>query len=176
MTIISIILIAVLIAVDQITKLLVINKIEIGKIISVVKFGDKEIFSFTHVRNSGAAWSSFSDKTTIVTIVTIIIIILFLALMFVKPVQKKMLGRSINLFETICFSLIISGGFGNIIDRVRLKEVVDFIKIDLFKFPIFNFADICVVIGCIMFFVDVCIMDVIDAKKKKLKAAENTDE
>ena len=85
--------------------------------------------------------------------------------MFVKPVQKKLLGKYIGIFETISFSLIISGGIGNLIDRFRLKEVVDFIKADFIDFPIFNFADICVVIGCILFVADILISDIKLSKK-----------
>lgn len=165
MYLLAAILIVTLTIVDQLTKFLVVKNIHLGEVINVIKFGDNPVFSLTHVRNKGAAWSSFSDKTSLLTIFTFIIIVFFLVVMFVKPVQKKLLGKYIGIFETISFSLIISGGIGNLIDRFRLKEVVDFIKADFIDFPIFNFADICVVIGCILFVADILISDINLSKK-----------
>lgn len=167
MFIISLILICSLIAVDQITKLLVVKHIDLGEVINIIKIGQTKIFSLTHVRNKGAAWSSFSTKTTVLTIVTFLLIIGLLLLLYVKPVQKKIIGRHINAFETVSFSLIVAGGIGNIIDRIRLKEVVDFICADFIDFPIFNFADICVVVGCIIFVIDIIFADIKENKQKK---------
>ena len=47
-------------------------------------------------------------------------------------------------------ALVIAGGVGNLIDRIRFKEVVDFIKWEVFEFPVFNIADICIVVGAFM--------------------------
>lgn len=175
MIIFSVILIAAMIAVDQITKVLVIKFIDIGEIINVISFGSNDIFSLTHVRNKGAAWSSFSSKTNMLTVITFLLILGLLVLLYVKPVQKKLFSRPLNVIETVSFCLIISGGIGNIIDRIRLKEVVDFIKTDFIDFPIFNFADICVVAGCFMFIIDIVIADANEARKK-LKKSENSNE
>lgn len=174
MLILSVILIIAMIAIDQITKVLVVKYIDLGEVIKVISFGKMDIFSLTHVRNKGAAWSSFSSKTTMLTIVTFILIVGLTLMLYVKPVQNKVLGRKINSFETVSFSLIISGGIGNIIDRIRLKEVVDFICADFIDFPIFNFADICVVIGCLIFIVDIVVVDVLESKNKgKIKSDAN---
>lgn len=167
MIIFSVILIISMIIIDQLTKFLVVKHISLGEIINVISIGKVDIFSLTHVRNKGAAWSSFSSKTTILTIVTLVLIIGLLLLLYVKPIQNKVLGRKINTLEAVSFSLIISGGIGNIIDRIRLKEVVDFISADFIDFPIFNFADICVVIGCFIFIADIIIMDVKETKNKR---------
>lgn len=174
MILLSVILIIATLVIDQITKLLVIKHIDLYEVINVIKIGSQEIFSLTHVRNKGAAWSSFSSKTTMLTAVTFVLVIGLLVLLYVKPVQKKLLGRDINVIETVSFSLIISGGIGNIIDRIRLKEVVDFIKTDFIDFPIFNFADICVVIGCFMFIIDIIVSDAVEARNKRLDT-ENSD-
>lgn len=174
MLILSVILIIAMIAIDQITKVLVVKYIDLGEVIKVISFGKMDIFSLTHVRNKGAAWSSFSSKTTLLTIVTFLLIVGLMLMLYVKPIQNKVLGRKINSFEMVSFSLIISGGIGNIIDRIRLKEVVDFICADFIDFPIFNFADICVVIGCLIFIVDIVLMDVLESKNKgKTKSDAN---
>ncbi|MBQ8884705.1 MAG: signal peptidase II [Oscillospiraceae bacterium] len=175
MIILSVILIIAMIGIDQITKLLVIKFIELDEIINVIKFGSHEIFSLTHVRNKGAAWSSFSSKTTMLTIITLILIVGLSLLLFVKPLQKKLFNREVNIAEVVSFSLIISGGIGNLIDRIRLKEVVDFIKADFINFPIFNFADICVVIGCFLFIIDILVSDAKENRKKRANS-EKTDE
>ncbi|MBE6837641.1 MAG: signal peptidase II [Ruminococcus sp.] len=169
----SVILIIATLAIDQITKLLVIKYIDLYEVINVIRFGSHKIFSLTHVRNKGAAWSAFSSKTTILTIVTFILVIGLLVLLYVKPIQKKLLGRRINVMETVSFSLIISGGVGNIIDRIRLKEVVDFIQTDFIDFPIYNFADICVVIGCFLFIIDIVVSDAVEARNKRLDTENN---
>ncbi len=63
--------------------------------------------------------------------------------------------------------MIISGGIGNLIDRIRLGEVIDFIKTDFISFPVFNFADICVVVGAIIFCLWVIISDIKERRKKE---------
>ena len=46
--------------------------------------------------------------------------------------------------------MIMSGGVGNLIDRIRLGYVIDYLDVKLFNFAVFNFADICVVVGAIL--------------------------
>ncbi len=166
MFVISLIIIAAAVAADQITKYLICAKIALGEEISIIRLGSHKIFSFTNLRNTGAAWSSFSDKTSLLTAVTVLIIAALCLILYVSPVQKKIFGRKLNKLEYTCFSLVVAGGLGNIIDRVRLKYVVDFIKPDFIDFPVFNFADMCVVIGCIIFIIDVVISDAEEHKKK----------
>ena len=65
-----------------------------------------------------------------------------------------MIKHKSNRFVVISLSLIVSGGLGNIIDRIfRNGLVVDSLDVKLFKFAIFNFADCCVVIGVILLLV-----------------------
>ena len=68
--------------------------------------------------------------------------------------------------------MILAGGIGNLIDRIRLKEVVDYIKFEPIDFPVFNFADICIVIGGILFVICFCFLE----GKKDRKAEMNKDE
>ena len=62
-------------------------------------------------------------------------------------------------------ALVISGGIGNLIDRLVLGYVIDYIKFEPINFPVFNFADICIVIGGILFCIYFIIID--EIKKKK---------
>ena len=71
-----------------------------------------------------------------------------------------MIKHKSNRFVVISLSLIVSGGLGNIIDRIfRNGLVVDYLDVKLFKFAIFNFADCCVVIGVILLLVYMLFFD-----------------
>ena len=150
-----------LIAIDQVIKYLVITNMELGQTISVIHFGDTEIFNLTFVYNEGAAWSIFSGKTSFLLIFTGIFmagIIFYL----IKYASKKP-------FLAISLSLVISGGIGNMIDRIfRDGKVIDYIEARFIDFPIFNFADICVVFGVIFFVLYTLIFDKDEMKQKEV--------
>ena len=94
------------------------------------------------VHNYGAAWSSFSGMRWLLVAVTSLIV---LAVLFVlaRRIVRHPLG-------VLAGSLIISGGLGNIIDRVRLGYVVDMFNLLFIEYPVFNVADICVVSGAVL--------------------------
>jgi len=95
------------------------------------------------VHNYGAAWSSFSGQRWLLVAVTGCIVLAILALL-VRRVIRHPLG-------VLAACLIVSGGLGNILDRVRLGYVVDMFHFQFFpSYPVFNVADICVVCGCIL--------------------------
>ena len=73
------------------------------------------------------------------------IVIIAVGLVYLFRIRRK------SKLEIISLAVLIAGGIGNLIDRIRFKEVVDFIKFEPINFPIFNFADICVVVGGIIF-------------------------
>ena len=165
MFIISLVVIAVLTAIDQLIKFAVVKNIEIGEIIKVIKFGSHDIFSLTHITNDGAAWSMMSGKTWFLIGLPVAVIIAALVYMYRK--------RSGSKLQLVSLSLIIAGGIGNLIDRIRIKEVVDYILFEPVDFPIFNFADICVVIGAALF----CIYIIfIEGKGQKNKYSESETE
>ena len=95
------------------------------------------------VHNYGAAWSSFSGMRWLLVIVTGCIVLAVLALL-VRRMVRHPLGVC-----TCC--LIVSGGLGNILDRVRLGYVVDMLHLEFWpSYPVFNVADICVVCGAVL--------------------------
>lgn len=97
----------------------------------------------TNGGNTGAAFGIFSKSTTflIVSSILIVVVIIFVDIMM------KAKGKT----YTIGLALIIAGAVGNLIDRIALGYVRDFIMFDFWKtFPIFNFADCCVVIGAVL--------------------------
>lgn len=142
----------VLIVIDQVLKYLVMHFMELHQTVSVIKFGSKEIFNLTYVHNEGAAWSVLSGKTYFLVILTAILMIALIIYLVRSAYKKKLLAVSLTL--------IISGGIGNLIDRVfRGGKVIDYIEAKFINFPIFNFADICVVVGAIMLLIFILFLD-----------------
>ncbi len=135
---ISLAVIAFLIAVDRLTKYIAVSTVKIDGP-SEFLFG---LFQFRYVENTGAAFSSFSDKTEILTVATVIILIFCLALLFSRRLKP--------LFVNICLLLVIAGGTGNVIDRIAYGFVVDFIEPLFIDFAVFNFADCCITVGAFM--------------------------
>lgn len=172
MFIISIALIIVLTAIDQLLKFLVVKNIDFGEIIKVIKFGSHDIFSLTHITNEGAAWSLMAGKTWFLIGLPLIVIAGALFYMFRKQKESKL--------QLVSLSMIIAGGLGNLIDRIRIKKVVDYILFEPVDFPVFNFADICVVVGAVLFCIYIIVIEEMQKKKKKsaekAPVEENSDE
>ena len=123
---------AILIVIDQISKLLIINNIPQTGDISVI---DK-VLKIVYVKNTGAAWGLFKNGTVILSIfsaiVLCVIIFLFFRLDWSIKKQRPLM---------ILFVFIAAGAVGNLIDRIFRKFVVDFIYFELIDFPVFNIAD-----------------------------------
>ena len=99
------------------------------------------IFSITQIENTGIAFG-LNEGNLKNIIITSFIIFFMIRYLFT---QKKF----INKITLTTVDFIIAGGISNILDRIFRGGVIDFIKIA--SFPIFNLADICIVIGCILF-------------------------
>ena len=136
--IISVILMAVIVVLDQVTKYAVVANILYGQSVEVIP----GVLNFTYVRNKGAAFGSFDDVRWVFMTLSTIAIVAILVYMFWKKPQSKMLLASLIM--------ITGGGIGNMIDRVWLGYVIDFI--DFCAFPnlwvwVFNVADSFVCVG-----------------------------
>lgn len=174
MLIISLVVALVLVGADQLIKYLIVQNYEVctGYIKSYYTFsiGDFDVFSLTHIRNSGAGWSILEGKTVFLIAFTSLIM---LVILFYMIIQRK----TMNKFEMLSLALILAGGVGNLIDRARMiidpefTGVIDYIKLDFINFPIFNFADICVVVGGISLIVVFAVLEAKAAKKNKLEKA-----
>lgn len=159
MIVLSAIVLVLLVAIDQVTKALVASYLSVGDIGFSFSIGSFDVFSITHVRNRGAAWSILEGKTYLLVAIAVIAIVIAFYFIFK--------GRIKSPVGIISLIMIISGGIGNLIDRVRIKEVIDFIKLDFISFPIFNFADICVVIGALVFCLWIILSDIKTKREKK---------
>lgn len=158
--VITVISIAVLIALDQIIKLLVIRYLEpIGSLSLIDGF-----IQLNYAENTGAAFGSFSGYTTLLSIFTVIVVIGALYLL---------LSEKINFgVEYICVTLIIAGGIGNLIDRVLRGYVVDYIEPLFIKFAIFNFADILVTCSAVVLVIWT-LYDIYKESKEKRNVQKN---
>lgn len=121
---------------DQITKILIGIFFTLDERVVVVK----NFFSFYFIENYGAAWSILNNKVDFLIIISLIAIFILYRFMY----NFKQNGRN-----NIAFGLILGGIVGNLIDRVFLGYVRDFLSFKLFSYnyPIFNLADTFIVIG-----------------------------
>ena len=171
--IISLIVVAILVVIDQISKFWIVK--------NMVPYKDEKkvidgVFSLRYIKNSGAAWGSFSGKTILLLVISIILII---ALLYV---YKNIIFEKKYIELKICILFILGGAIGNMIDRIRLGFVIDFIEAKFINFPIFNFADICVtvcmfvVLALFLFKYKDEDMDIMFARNSKNTIAENSEE
>jgi signal peptidase II len=104
----------------------------------------KNIFSLVLVKNSGAAWGSFSKYTVVLIAVTLILIIALIYLYYKMPDD-----RHFTPFK-LCILFIIGGALGNLVDRIAFRYVTDFLYFNAINFPVFNVADIFVTCSTII--------------------------
>ena len=130
----ALLLIAVLIAADQLTKLIATHSWQKAPLVVI-----NGVLELTYTQNTGAAWGMFAGGRWILVAVTAVIVLAAIVLL--------MSGRLRHPLSWISAALLVAGGVGNLIDRVAAGYVVDFIYVRLIRFPVFNFADCCVCIG-----------------------------
>ena len=124
---------------DQLIKIIIKSKIFNSSIILI-----PHVLNLTYVQNTGEAYGIGSDSTSMYVAVNVVIIGLITYFIFSK---KEELSKLI----LIALHLVLAGGIGNLIDRIARGFVIDYIDISpLIKYPVFNLADIFVVIGCLI--------------------------
>ena len=131
----------VLIALDQLSKLWIVNHIPLNTIHKFLP----GIFSLTYLRNYGAAFSILQNQQWFFTVITFAVVGAA-CYYFIKNIT----GNFWFLFGLL---LIISGGIGNFIDRLRLGYVVDMVHLDFMNFAIFNVADSYLTVGVVILFI-----------------------
>lgn len=155
---------AVLILSDQLVKMWAVNSLAPVETMNIIP----GLLSFTYVENRGAAFGIFEGQRAFITLLVLAILAGAAWLLF----SNKIKGR----LERICMTMIIAGGLGNLIDRIRLGYVVDFIDINqLFSYPMFNLADCFVVVGACLLMVSVLLEEKRDKKAENAAKAENTE-
>ncbi len=145
----------VYIILDQVTKSLAVDHLK-GKPSFVII---PNVIRFTYVENRGAAFGSFADSRWVFMVVSSVAIVAIIAYL--------LYDRKLSRLSLLSLSFILAGGIGNMIDRVSLGYVVDFIDFYLIDFAVFNVADSFVTVGCILLIAILIFEMVKEAKKEK---------
>lgn len=126
-------------AADQLIKLLTVKFIKPVGSMEIIK----NILSLTYVENRGAAFGIMQNSRWFFITLTIVLSAVMAYFLFFKKNESKLFNLSLTL--------ILSGAVGNLIDRVLLGYVVDMFEVTFINYPVFNFADCCVVVGAVLF-------------------------
>jgi signal peptidase II len=130
-----------LIVIDQLTKFWIRTHLAIGQ-----SWPETGFFRFTYAQNTGAAFSILYGKVEILAVVSVIGFIFLLTYIFVIHRHFPFLGTVVN---NLSLGILLAGTGGNLIDRLILRHVTDFI--DVGPWPVFNVADMSIVLGVVLF-------------------------
>lgn len=146
---------------DQITKAIATAELTMYKAVAVMP-----MFNFTLMHNEGAAFSFLHDaggwQRWFFAVISFVISIVLI--FWIKNLKAE------ERFQAFAFSLVLGGAIGNLIDRVRLGYVVDFIEIyyNQYSWPTFNIADSAITVGVIILIVDTIFPNLFRKKSKSI--------
>lgn len=167
-----IIFVGFLTAIDQLTKYIITSKLALYETIPVIK----DVFAITYIQNEGVAWGMFQGGRIIFLILTILVLLMCFYIYSNIAEKREFLPLRIGII------VLMAGALGNMIDRINLGYVVDFLSFELINFPVFNVADIYVVISMIFVFILIAFkyndddIDTIIGIKAKKKSPEVSDD
>ena len=144
---------------DQLTKWLAVKFLSPIDTFPIIK----KVLHLTYVENTGAAFGMLKDHRWIFIVISTVAIIIFSAYLY--------LGHADNRLYEVALAMVISGGIGNMIDRIGLGYVVDFIDFRLINFAVFNGADSFVCVGAGLLILAL-ILDIIKEQKEQKAKAE----
>jgi signal peptidase II len=123
---------------DLISKQLIMHFLILNKSIKVIT----NFFYLTYCHNDGAAWSILKDQRIMLLILTVLVLFI---------IHKFLNKEKTDTMENIVYGMIIGGILGNFYDRLVYGYVIDFLDFKIFgyNYPVFNFADIFIVVGII---------------------------
>lgn len=153
-------IILVVIAIDMITKFLLVPNSEENFNTTVLI---PDVLEILPVHNTGAGFSILSGKTWL--------LILMSAIFLVAYVTFDIIFMRNSVLYEIASACIIAGAIGNLIDRVVFGYVRDFVYLKFINFPVFNVADISLTVGCVLLIVYMLIS--IGKDKKEAKKDKN---
>ena len=148
----------VVIALDQLTKRAVQQNLALGEALLV--FPPWEFVRIVHWVNTGAAFGMFQGGNAVLIGLTVAITLAILIYYQTLPED--------HLFQRICLALMVGGSIGNLIDRLTLGYVVDFVAVG--RFPVFNLADSCVTVSVILLLISTII------EERKAQSTEKSSE
>ncbi len=139
------ILAAIIIAADQLTKLLAVFFLAPITTLPLIP----KVFHLTYVENTGAAFSLLAGRSAFLILLTAALIAALIALLVRQPKTRAALPLNLAL------TMVIGGALGNLIDRLHYGYVVDFFDCRIVGFAVFNVADCFVVVGCVLVVVSI---------------------
>lgn len=128
---------------DRMIKIIIMSFMKLDTSVKVIS----SFFNITYVVNDGAAFSLFSSKVFFLIIVSIITLVFLI---------KYVIKNDLRNIEYITYGILIGGILGNLFDRIIYSSVIDYLDFNIFgyKFPIFNFADICITLSIGLIIID----------------------
>ncbi len=174
-SVVAVAVIAFMLVFDLVTKAVVEGNMAVGDSVPVIP----NFFYITFIYNDGAAWGMTVIMPLVITL-TFIALAAFLLLLFFPDKRK-------NMLFIVAMAMVTAGATGNLIDRLYLGQVRDFLNFFIFgyDFPVFNIADVSLVVGVILLvvFLIICLVKALSqSKKEKAKgatdgasAADNSD-
>lgn len=135
----------IIVIIDQIIKIMISDNMLLNSSIEIIK----NFFSITYVQNLGAAFSILTGNVIFLIIVSLVALILIYKF-FLK-------NHSFNKLDIFIYSLIFGGIIGNLMDRMIRGYVIDYLDFTIlgYSFPIFNLADITIVIGAFLLIINI---------------------
>jgi len=143
---------AIVVALDQLSKYLVRANMDPGQ--SIPEHG---FFRFTYGTNTGGVFGLFANQTFLITVAAVISVVVILLYSRHRMAQSMLVKVSLGM--------ILGGSIGNLIDRVRLGEVTDFI--DIGAWPVFNLADSAIDIGVVLLIIYILLKMRKDSREAK---------
>ena len=170
MIVITFIITAAVVILDQISKYYIKNNMDVGESFNFIK----NILNIRYIENPGASFGMLANHRWVFMVFSTVALFVMLGAIFY--LNKKSL-REYNRLTSVAFAFMLGGGIGNMIDRVfnksdvreGLNVVVDFLEFDFVDFAVFNIADSFISIGSVLFCI--CVF----TGKYKLSVKENSD-
>jgi signal peptidase II len=142
---------AVVVAADRLTKMWIVANVPSGHYITVIP----NVFRISHVFNTGAAFSLFAESLSPLVVRNCLIGFSIVAVLVVLGMIYRV-GRVYSA-TGIALALILGGALGNLYDRIRFSYVVDFLEVKIihYHWPDFNIADSCIVVGACLLLLEI---------------------
>ena len=141
--------IVLIILFDQVTKVYIDSSMQLHDSFPVIQ----GFFSITYVRNPGAAFGFMAGASPLFRYIFFVAITVTAIVLILYYIRKS---KAEELRLTFSLSLILSGAIGNLIDRIRFGEVIDFLDVYLgsYHWPAFNVADSAISVGAVILFME----------------------
>ena len=149
-----------IVGLDQLTKYFAVAHLKGIRTLPLIE----EVFHLTYVENPGAGFGIFADYTWLLSVCSAVIAACLIGYVLVKKPKHPLM---------LCALIFLTGGaIGNLIDRVSLGHVVDFLDFTWINFPVFNVADCFVTVGAVLLAVYIVFYAEDSAEKQNIEKQE----